>query len=293
MGLLTFINNIRYLARYDLKKMYVKCRYAEYALDHIRYEIEADLKSMKKVEIRPGTLEKLLNSECSISRFGDGEVMLAFGESIPCQNYTEEAGRKLREALASNDDRLMVCIPNLYASLADVPENRRKYDREFLGHHTPQLLKLLHEDKVYYSPSLSSYICTGAKTEELVKSYEKNFSDYRRIWQNKDIVIVCGDRVFKNIKNNIYDNARSIKYIYGPTNNAFSEYNSILEKVKKEDKNKLIILILGPAASALAYDLTLEGRRALDMGHLCKDYDAFIRRIDNTDKNIKAFFNKE
>ena len=64
--------------------------------------------------------------------------------------------------------------------------------------------------------------------------------------------------------------------------------------LKKQNKNKIIILILGPTAKVLAYDLSKVGYQALDMGHIAKSYDWYIKqlRADDMDSAIN-FFNPD
>lgn len=47
----------------------------------------------------------------------------------------------------------------------------------------------------------------------------------------------------------------------------------------KEDPNNLYILSVGHLSKILVYDLVKEGRRALDMGHLAKDYDCYRKNV--------------
>lgn len=101
---------------------------------------------------------------------------------------------------------------------------------------------------------------------------------------------MCGETVFNNIDYNIFDNSKSIEYIYAPSKNAFDKYEEILEKSMKHSKDKLFIIILGPTANILAYDLAVKGYRALDFGHIAKDYDAYIKKIERNTKNIYKFF---
>lgn len=72
-----------------------------------------------------------------------------------------------------------------------------------------------------------------------------------------------------------------------PKAHAFEHYNEILNEARKESKDKLFIVILGPTATILAYDLAKSGYQALDMGHLAKDYDWFLRKEE---KIIGKFF---
>ena len=97
----------------------------------------------------------------------------------------------------------------------------------------------------------------------------------RNIWRGKDITVISGDRVFKDIKYNVFDCAKSIEYINAPTVDAFEKYDDILSKAKKIDKDRIVCIILGPTATVLAYDLAKEGYQALDLGHIVKAYNLF------------------
>ena len=72
--------------------------------------------------------------------------------------------------------------------------------------------------------------------------------------------------------------------------NAFAEYDKILNQAKKIDKSKLVIIILGPTATVLAYDLAKQGYEAIDFGHIAKDYDFYRKKIDHTDQEFEDFF---
>ena len=73
MGIINFINNFRYLFRYNLKNIYKNTEDFQYAIDHVKYEIEEDLKQIPRITIKSNeeALYKLLNSNCSLSRFGE------------------------------------------------------------------------------------------------------------------------------------------------------------------------------------------------------------------------------
>ncbi len=68
-----------------------------------------------------------------------------------------------------------------------------------------------------------------------------------------------------------------------PSENAVDKYDEIIEAVKKHAKGKLILLALGPTATALAYDLYKEGYQAVDIGHVDLLYERFIRNIKRLD----------
>ena len=48
------------------------------------------------------TIDKIINDKCSVSRFGDGEFSLIYGESLKFQINSPEISKRLREILISN-----------------------------------------------------------------------------------------------------------------------------------------------------------------------------------------------
>ena len=295
MGIKTFFNNVRYLFRFNIKNLSREIEYVHYAIDNIKYEIEEDLKQIPKITIKSNeeTLNKLLHSNCSLSRFGDGEMTLMCGTSIPSQKANEVLTQRLKEVLSDANNNVMIGIYPLCKSLMNASEASKDFDRRIVSKYRPYFSKFLKENYDYYSIGFTMpYMSIGANkkhTEYLCRYYDK----FRSLWDNKDIIIVCGERVFKNIKYNIYDNAKSVEYIYGPTNSAFEDYDKILNKVLEKDKNKLVILILGAAATVLAYDLSKFGYRALDFGHLSKDYDVFRKQLGADSSAIINFYKPE
>ena len=54
-------------------------------------------------------------------------------------------------------------------------------------------------------------------------------------------------------------------------------YNKILNESLKLDKNKLILLALGPTATVLAFYLYKEGYHVVDVGHIDIEYEWYLR----------------
>jgi hypothetical protein len=115
------------------------------------------------------------------------------------------------------------------------------------------------------------------------------FERIKEIWRNRDITIICGKTVFDAIEVNIFDCAKSIEYQYAPSLNAFEIYDDLLMKAKQISKERLVIVILGPTATVLAYDLAIEGYQAIDFGHIAKDYDFYCKKIKHNSETISNF----
>ena len=79
--------------------------------------------------------------------------------------------------------------------------------------------------------------------------------------------------------NSLLDNVKKIQRIIVPDKNAFDKYIKIKDAVRRHGKNKLILSILGPTATVLAYDLAKEGYWILDIGQLDTEYSWFLHGV--------------
>ena len=239
------------------------------------------------------TIEELKNTDKSIIRFGDGEFSIMEGESICFQKYDPSLAEKLKEIIKNNDDNLLIGIPEPYY---DYPLNINKnYLMYILNWHSKWHKVMEHYfnyDKIYYSNHISRVFPVYDEYD-----FEKHFCGLRAIWDNKSIVIITGNRVYNNIEYNIFDNAAEVEYIYGPTENAFSEYDNLKNQILNIPKDKILVFALGPAGKVLAYDMYNAGYRTLDLGHTIKDYDLYKKSSKMTqhelDKNRLLFFYKD
>ena len=66
-------------------------------------------------------------------------------------------------------------------------------------------------------------------------------------------------------------------------------YDNLLTNAKKIDKDRLVIIILGPTATVMAYDLAKLGYQALDFGHIAKDYDFYTKKVKHDSETISNF----
>ena len=96
---------------------------------------------------------------------------------------------------------------------------------------------------------------------------------WKRVWENRDVVIIEGEHTKMGVGNDLFDTANSIRRIICPSRDAFNNYSNILEEAKKLEKSVLILIALGPTASVLAFDLAVNGYQAVDTGHLDLEYN--------------------
>ena len=93
------------------------------------------------------------------------------------------------------------------------------------------------------------------------------------VWKNRDLLIVEGELSRFGVGNDLFDGAASIKRILCPAENAFQKYDEIYHAIVENHVGRLVLLILGPTATVLAYDLACAGVRALDIGNLDMEYE--------------------
>jgi glycosyltransferase family protein len=100
------------------------------------------------------------------------------------------------------------------------------------------------------------------------------FGNIKKIWDNKDILLIEGEKSRLGVGNDLFDNVHSIKRILAPNTEAWDYYNDIVKEVGKYNpKEYLILLALGPTATIMAYDLAIKGYQTIDIGHIDIEYE--------------------
>ena len=289
--------NIRYLSKFDLRELRSVEKELELLKSINNYALKKDMiyslenamenifyllpnTNIQKPDILncEATLDLLLKSNKSIIRFGDGEISLMLGSSIPYQKYDKRLADKMKEVIKNNDEKILVGINWWYFYPSFTGRENAVY-RNFvlvgMPHYRTKLKTLINENTKYVDAGISGGFA-ARKTPERDAYYKK----FRTLWGGKDIVLVGCKEAFSKIQNDIFDNAKNIAYLYCPNKNSFDKYDELLAKLMEYPKNKLIILMAGPTSKVLAYDLAHAGYRALDLGHIQKSYDWYSRGND-------------
>lgn len=217
------------------------------------------------------TILKVIEGKCSVARYGDGEFNIMFGNSIDFQQYDERLAQKMKDILQLNDEKFLVCLAGeLYEKDKNTKPEAKKYWARFIRNHRIELSRLLKKDKIYYHTSMTRFYMNFIDKE---KSYY--YAELlKKIWDNRDIVFVEGDKSRLGVGNDFFDNAKSIKRILCPANQAFAYYDEIIESIEKNiGKDTLVLIALGPTATAMAYDVYLKGYQAIDIGHIDIEYE--------------------
>lgn len=292
-----FLRNIKYLFTVRLKDLsnaaktggLVSREELDALMDNLPYELHDDIRhlTIPKIKTISETIADLTAARVSLCRFGDGELWLMEGRDIPLQKASAGLAERLKEVLSSRRDDIGIAIPRvLYASKHGLADASKKFWRKYGAEFRKQIERHIDFERMYYAAE--STLAYSFYTEYDFQGY---FDSLRKIWQGKDVSIICGSTVFEAIAHNIFDNCCDLEYQHAPSVNAFEQYDDILAKARDLDKDRLIIAILGPTAKVLAHDLGLLGRRCLDLGHTAKSYDWFIKgKKIHTKAAVTEFF---
>ena len=254
-------------------------------LDNLFYELKdpRTLASIKlpKVMSEEDSLYKTISSGKSLARYGDGEFKLMMGENISFQRADEKLAERLKSILRNDD--ILVGIIDIFGC----PPS--EYMRKVAVNCREEVYKHLNFKKEYIDSMFTRKLKFVSKEQGF-----DYYSKMKQLWENKDIVIVEGAGSRLGVGNDLFSNTKSIKRILCPIKDAFSKYDEILKECLNQPKDKLFILALGPTATVLAEDLTINGYRALDVGHIDSAYEAFLRGSEKfVHVEGKIVFNEE
>lgn len=226
------------------------------------------------------TIKYILEHECSVARFGEGEfeLILQPDRNLGFQKHDERLAERLESIFDNENENLLVCIPHALNSIY----GRTKHSRIFWSYWGK------HDDQHHRIVELIRYHVKGSCVfgdTQLTRPYiayntplhgKKMFPQLKKLWQDKAILFVEGEKTRLGVGNDLFDNAASIKRILCPATNAFDCLDSIIAAVKDSWKGELILLALGPTATVLAAQFADMGMRALDIGHLDIEYEWFL-----------------
>lgn len=233
------------------------------------------------------SLDYLIESKCSLSRYGDGEFTLMLNGEFLCprnislkhQDANPELKKRLVEILKDQNNEkynLKIAVPRTLVELdkSKLTDSSIGFWQNYLHELFYKISSLLRKDYTYLNSQISRfYLDDRNKDKEVI---EKRISHWKRVWEHQDVLIIEGKGSNLGKNEGFYANAKSVVRIECPNNNTFKHYNKILSAAKEYGTHKLIILALGPTSAVLAYDLAKTGYRALDLGYLELEYHFFL-----------------
>lgn len=222
-------------------------------------------------------LELLISEKKSLCRFGDGEFEIILGrDSSKFQKKNKKFSERLMEVLSCNNPNVVIAIADNYGSLEKYTEDAAKDIRIYLTEDVrKEHMAVLDMNRIYYDAYVSrSYMMYKEKNYA-----NKIFRLYKKLFDKRDILLVEGNYTRTGYNNDLFSTACSVKRILCPDYNCYEVYSEIYNAILKvADKDDLILITLGSAATILAYDLACKGYQAIDLGQLDNEYEWYLRK---------------
>ena len=215
------------------------------------------------------TLDYIIEHNSSLVRFGDGEINMLAGHSIPYQDYDEELVSIMSDIIGQESrEELVVCLPDAFTDRFRFTSWAIPFWKDHMDHYM-DFYRELCSDSWYGSTFVSRpYIDFEDKSQA-----KSQFEKLKSIWKNRDLLIVEGATSRSGVGNDLFDEANSIKRIICPSHSAFSRVHEIEHEIEKYAAGRLILCMLGPTAKVLAYHLSQNGYQVLDIGHIDSEYE--------------------
>lgn len=221
------------------------------------------------------TVKYIVTHKCSVARFGDGEFLWIFQERAEgdFEKNSSELSKKLLQVINSENDNLILCIPNVFKTLRVTKKTARVYWKTFLAKRGYRVLNLLSNSKKYFDTQFTRpYIDYNYNS----RNFENKFESLKKIWFNRNVLIVEGEKTRFCVASDLLDGTKSVRRIICPSKNAFERYTQILNNVRSQAtliNDALVLVSLGPTATVLAFDLSEMGIQTVDIGHLDVEYN--------------------
>lgn len=234
------------------------------------------------------TMELLMDYPKSYARYGDGEIAIMEGKSTAFQVYDPRLAEKMRNALAQKRDDVYIGLNRAYwESPNQFTAQHQRFYRIWGTHYRRFFTQNCDETAVYLdATAMGAYFRYDDSFD-----FDGHYQRIKALFAGKKIAIVAGEGIFEKLSFNVFEEAQERMIIHGHRMNAFSEYDALIERIQKNvPKDYLVCLILGQTATAIVPDLTDLGYMAWDVGHIAKEYDAYMKQTEKTQENIAKFW---
>ena len=199
-------------------------------------------------------LKKLKEEKKSIARFNDEEIELVIGNALKYQESDPRLCDKLKEILKEKQDFCIVGIPDVINGFDNLTEESEAFWVKNMERTREKFIQYLNTNMEYGTANVAKFYIRHQDKSHC----SKYFSILKEIWKDRDILICEEEQTMLGVGNDLFDNTKSIRRIIFPQENAFEKYEESMSRLRKEKKDVLIILSLGPISTVLAYDLAKE-----------------------------------
>lgn len=233
------------------------------------------------------TLDLIINDHYSCSRNGDGELNIMMGNSIDFQKKNNRLAAIMREAITAEMDKYVSCLQDVFGDYSQFNDYAVRYYDGFLKKMRYAYYKVASAP-VYGNTFITRFYIDYKDKSQAASQIER----IKRIWKDQNVILVEGENSRLGVNNDLFSQVHTLRRILCPSENAFDVYDKIKACIVSAAtqrntpphsnrgfdsiKPTLILLALGPTATALAYELAKMGYWAVDIGHIDIEYEWFL-----------------
>ena len=164
-----------------------------------------NIETIPNVETPINTINAIIKNKKSITRFGDGELLLTQGVSIPFQEYSEELSSRIKDIIKCNDENILVGINQLYFNTEDIYQDHIKlFQNNWVAKNLEKQCSILDVNKQYYDAAFSQPYLTLNSSYD----FDLHYKSIKKIWDKRDIALISGEGILDNLDYNIFDQSR-------------------------------------------------------------------------------------
>ena len=225
------------------------------------------------------TISYIEKHGCSVSRFGDGEfdhILDLKDEGF--QHRTKQLTLELAQVMEDKNPDLLLCIPRCMNTIKGCDDHSGPFWIEWgkNGHHE-QIINMIREKSGRFYRFGDAQITRPYIDWKTDRRARRTFPRLKKLWEQKDIIIVEGEQTRMGVGNDLFAGARSIKRILGPAVDAYTYKDQIRQTILEAFRGELILMALGPTATILAAEFAGMEIQALDIGNIDIEYEWFLR----------------
>lgn len=206
------------------------------------------------------TVRKVAENNLSFVRVGDGELRMAFDVTfkIGFQKNSADLQRDLIrsiESMRSRDD-VLFGVPHFYRDL----------------HWSTVWSRIWPELKEILAPTIEFGNAHATRPVYFQAVGQAGVDAWRSVWEGKRVTVITGKTSRFEALPELFDNVVSINRIDSVDKDAYTDVQRLLTEADKATDTDIFLIALGPAGTVLSSQLVMQGRRAIDVGHISDSY---------------------
>lgn len=251
MSFKTFITKTAsFIKRYNNNPVFIFV----YALNYFRSDFVAGATFFK-----PEDFVDEIQKGRSFLRFGDGEIHIMNGGSLPSQVYDKKLSNAMRTMTKeyNNDSPYIIGLPRF----VNKTNTELKNEAMFFGWLPAKVMyKILFPKKSIYGDAHFFY------RDGFFQKYLEPFL------LDKHLIVVSNENNVNSLKNNTNIPFKKMSFVVTPKKDSYASYESICHEIETilmnipKDEKPVIVIASGPTSKEVVYRFSKKGITSFDIG---------------------------